>query len=35
MKIWAVICLLLAVMNYFAARKPKDPVTKDPPASSP
>jgi hypothetical protein len=35
MKVWAVICLILAVMNYFGARKPKDPVTKDPPAPSP
>lgn len=35
MKVWAVLCLVLAVMNYFGARKPKDPVKKDPLAPSP
>jgi uncharacterized membrane protein YjfL (UPF0719 family) len=35
MKIWAVICLIIAVMNFFGARKPKEPTTKDPPALSP
>jgi hypothetical protein len=27
MKFWAVVCLGLAVMNFFAARKPKESVT--------
>lgn len=26
MKIWAVLCLILAAMNYFGGRKPKDPT---------
>ena len=35
MKVWAVLCLILAVMNFFGARKPKGPITKEPPAPSP
>ena len=35
MKVWAVVCLILAVMNFFSARKPKEPTTKDPPVPSP
>lgn len=30
MKIWAVVCLALGVMNFFAARKPKSPSTTAP-----
>lgn len=30
MKFWAVVCLGLAVMNFFAARRPKKPVTTAP-----
>jgi uncharacterized membrane protein HdeD (DUF308 family) len=35
MKVWAVLCLILAVMNFFGGRKPKAPITNDPPAPSP
>ncbi|MDD4359351.1 MAG: hypothetical protein PHV50_02175 [Syntrophaceticus sp.] len=35
MKVWAVLCLILAAMNYFGARKPKEPISKDPPTPSP